>query len=105
MSVPAFQDIAKAANDVRAMELREASLDWSLDSFVRERHFSRASLVLSRPTCFANAAHPAPQQGLLPPVRRHHRGQEQHPQQCCLQGHWQEQPRQCHQRRDRGEIR
>ncbi len=36
----------------------------------------------------------APQQGFLPPLGQHPRGQEQHPQQCRLQGDRQEQPRQ-----------
>jgi hypothetical protein len=53
------------------------------------RHFSRL------PAC-AIAYHDfdrlASQQGLLPLVGRYPRGQEQHAQQCCVQGYWQEQP-------------
>lgn len=38
----------------------------------------------------------AAEQGLLPRFGRRHRGQEQHPQQRCLQGHRKEQPREGH---------
>lgn len=59
---------------------------------LRRSGISRELAQQWRARQMANSALLAPQQGLLPPLCWHPRGEEQHPQQCRLQGHWQEQP-------------
>lgn len=72
MSIPAFSDVAKASNDVCAPFHAHADLT---------AHIS-----------------PALKQGLLSHLICLFRGQEHNSQQCCLQGYWEIDTRESHER-------
>ena len=91
MSIPAFSDIAKSANDVSTPNelLRKRTQTSARAAFpnLPDPH----QRILSQPLT-THWMSLVDQQGLLPPLGWHPRGQEQHAQQCCLQGDRQEQP-------------
>lgn len=99
MSVPAFSDIAKPANDVsHCSEIISRRFSPCYKACARDRE--RAPLCccsdLLTSGLFFSRRFIAPQQGFLPPLCHHLRIQGHRPQRRCLQGHWQVQPREGH---------